>query len=167
MCLMRRQSCRLPDVCRIYWYVLLITIHVLDRRLSWIARLMAIYSGKISMEAAFQGNANIFHIRTKCILVAFAIIMTVIEKYHATLRKLYHIKRMESLTMDKTDALQMSVKASRDSAAYMSCFSFTRFWNASLLGTSSELRCFFHSHRSHFILQSNIRDVIPFCFQTN
>lgn len=72
-------------------------------------------AGKNFMGAAFQANTDMLHIRTKAVPVESANSMTVVERYHAPLRKAFHIIRKEAPDMEKEEVLQMAVKAINDS----------------------------------------------------
>lgn len=72
-------------------------------------------AGKNFMAAAFQSNADMLIITTKSIPIEAAHSMSIVERYHAPIRRAYKIICDEAPDMDKDTALQMSVKAINDS----------------------------------------------------
>lgn len=65
--------------------------------------------------AAFQANTDILHIRTKSIPVESANSMTIVERYHSPLRRVYQIIMKKASKTSKMEALQMTVKSINDS----------------------------------------------------
>lgn len=55
------------------------------------------------------------HIRTKSVRVESASSMTIVERYHALIGRVFKIIRTEAAELDKEKTLQMAVKARADS----------------------------------------------------
>lgn len=72
-------------------------------------------AGKNFIASEFQANADMLHIGTKSIPVESANSMKVVDRYHARLRRAFSIIQKEAADMDKTEVLQMAVKAINDS----------------------------------------------------
>lgn len=67
------------------------------------------------MEAAFQPNSDILHIRTNSIPVESVNSKTVVERYHAQIRRALNIIQKEFSESRNEEALQMAVKSINDS----------------------------------------------------
>lgn len=63
----------------------------------------------------FATSADLLHITTKEIPVESAKAMTVVEQFHSPVRKAFNIIKKESPGKDDVSALQMTVKAIKDS----------------------------------------------------
>lgn len=72
-------------------------------------------AGKNFMSKEFQANAHLFDIKTKPIPVECPHSMTVVERYHAPIRRAYKIIRKEAPNLEKESALQTAVKSVNDS----------------------------------------------------
>lgn len=72
-------------------------------------------AGKNFMEATFQANTDLLHIRTKFLPVESANSMTIVERYLAPMRRAFNIICKEAPETGQDEALQMAVKAINDS----------------------------------------------------
>lgn len=62
-------------------------------------------SSKNFMGAVFQANTDILHIRTKYVPVESVIGMSMVEQYHASIRRVYYIIMKESPDVGKDEGL--------------------------------------------------------------
>lgn len=72
-------------------------------------------SEKNFMTSAFQANADMSHIWTKSLPVESANSMTIVERYHAPIRRALNTIYKEAKDIEQGVALQMAVKAINDS----------------------------------------------------
>lgn len=64
---------------------------------------------KIFMGASFQGNTDMFHIRTKSVQVESANSMSITERYNALIRRAFIIITKEAPDIGREEGLQMAV----------------------------------------------------------
>ena len=91
-------------------------------RLAWVdvyvgpPDIIAHDAGKNFMAQAFKNNTDFIHVQTKAVPVEAPQSMTVVERYHAPLRKAYMVIKKEAPELDNDSALQAAVKAVNDTA---------------------------------------------------
>lgn len=89
---------------------------LLDLCLAWPPDAIFHGAGKNFMEEPFASDADLLRVRKKAVPVKSVISMNIVERYHQTIRRAYHILKSESVNIENTSALQMAVKVINNSA---------------------------------------------------